>query len=455
MHFTPAPITNNRSNPQTRHPRPHHHPDPRARLHAMPATNAAVTAVFIIAVATLVAIFLVNGQILLYLNRLGITTTTDPSFYVQLAASQSLFRIPSSLILGWCSASFGPTRILTALQLVASVGVAIMIATRPSRPALFVGYMLFCEAFTSRQFRISILADLVTPANRTPIILMHTAMRHVAYILGPAVWLLIQNWRDSATLRGYVVDRFTLSHASALIMFLLTSLLIQVLIRPRAPDDHDRAQLPESTNSESTPLRAPAPMPVTAARPALPFALILALRSSCIIVTAVTDVSFQPVLVDIFGAGDAELGRLYVLAAVLGMAISCVQSWVSHLYSDFTVILVGVALIIVGQLMMMPVFARVQKWQVVVGYILSSRAVVLPSAVLSLFTKRTSSQAQKEKGLAVCNSTGSVVKAGVRLLLAHHILILFGNRLYLLVSLPLLISTAWFVISWQRCKGTP
>lgn len=421
----------------------------------MANNNAAIFAIFTIAISTLISVFLVNGQMLLYLNHLHITSRTDASFYVQLAATQALFRIPSSLILGWCSAYYGPTRILISLLFVAAFGVIVIMISRPSPIFLFIGFVLFCESYTSRQFRVSILADLVSPENRTPVFVLHAAMRHIAYMLGPALWILIQKWQGSLDVSGYTVDRFTMSHLTAAISFLITGFLVHATISPSRSDDS--GQLEETVCDETTPLN---PIPSIGApttsltapdvASALHLPVILSLRSSCIIITSVTEVSFQPIMVDIFGAGDAELGHLYMLAAIVGITISCTQSWISHRFSDYTVVLVGVALIMVGQLLNMPIFGDVQKWQIIVAYILSSRAVVLPSAVLSIFTKHASSPAQKEKGIALCNSSGNVVRTVVRFLLAHHVLSLFGKRVYLMLSLPLLISTMWFILSWRR-----
>lgn len=437
-----------------------------------------ITTILTIAVGTCVAVFLVNDQLLLYLNELTITTRTDVSVYVIISALQFGLRIPGSLILGWTSGYFGPTRTLAATLVVSCIGIFFIIWTRPNSIALAIGYILFCQAFSTRQLRMSILSDAASPENRTALLMIHTATRHLSYLLGPFLWILIQKWQGSTTIYGHIVDRFTVSHVLAIFTCIVViTLACTIGSQVKTPNRSRLSQNHSDLTSESTPLiieergtdQTPPSFPQDASgntviervatRPEftrtnyeISFRHILLLRLTCAAIVTVWDVSFQPVVIDLYGAGEEELGLLYMYGSILGMLLTIALSCVSYYTSDLNMMMISGTVMMMGHFLNLDLFGPIHKWQIVVGFIVCARALVFQPIAMSVFIKGCKTLQQRERGIAICNSAVDVVVCVIRLCLARHLLKLFGKWYSIVVVLPLLFT---LIYVYLFAKKTP
>lgn len=195
-----------------------------------------VVVVFAVAVLTMLTMTSVSPSLLLYMNNVGYTSSTNISPYVTTSALQSAVPIASNILLGKVASSIGPGRALAVGSFMAAFGLLIITLARSNLFLFFVGYSMYAVSNSLRIIRVSILSKVIPPQERTTVLATHALMTPVGALMGPLLWILFSKYRGRLPLGSFVIDRFSMAYLTAgLSMLGITVVSIAMLTRMVTP----------------------------------------------------------------------------------------------------------------------------------------------------------------------------------------------------------------------------
>lgn len=441
---------------------------PPPSLIAMARSVDPFQALLLIASTTLCIVFLVDGTLLLYLNQLQYTTPTNPSFYVISTAIGLLLRAPVNLLLGQLGSRYGSGRTLSVTFLIIFIGLLSLTFAHVSRSIFLTGYLLYSLISAGRVLRISLISDLVDDDQRTTSMALHQLMTPLANLLGPFIWIIIQKWQGEFVLgKGLVImNRFAVNYllCACLVVgmyfvcnrFLVMNDGANREEEPLLMSDVDVEQrwnestnlIGETENDDSQSTVHLGGNVGTYSTPSLMFYFTVIVLGRA--TTATYDVAFQTVLVDVFFVSDAELGQIHIIVGMIAIFFPILVAMLSRFVKDRDIIMVGLVLKVIGMALYLPIFGTVQKWQVVIGYILIVKAMIYQTALLSSFTKRTPGDKAAMIGYLYAASNGTA--ALLRFAVSPFVLRIFGGWGYFLLAIPglMTISIVVWPTNWHK-----
>ena len=423
-------------------------------------------ALLLIASTTLCIVFLVDGTLLLYLNQLHYTTPTNPSFYVITTAIGLLLRAPVNLLLGQLGGRYGSSRTLSVTFLIIFIGLLSLTFAHVSRSIFLIGYLLYSLISAGRVLRISLISDLVDDDQRTTSMALHQLMTPLANLVGPCIWIIIQKWQGELVLGNGVVimNRFGVNYllCACLVvgMYFICNrylndrpnreeeslLMSDVDVEQRWNESTNLIRETENEDLQSTVhLGGDVRMYIT---PSLMFYFTVIVLGRA--TTTTYDVAFQTILVDVFFVSDAELGKIHIIVGMIAICFPILVAMLSRFVKDRDIIMVGLVLKVIGMALYLPIFGTVQKWQVVIGYILIVKAMIYQTALLSSFTKRTPGDKAAMIGYLYAASNGTA--ALLRFAVSPFVLRIFGGWEYFLSAIPglMTISIVVWPMNWHK-----
>eukprot|EP00178_Gracilaria_changii_P013555 TRINITY_DN38285_c0_g1_i1.p1 TRINITY_DN38285_c0_g1~~TRINITY_DN38285_c0_g1_i1.p1 ORF type:complete len:493 (+),score=63.94 TRINITY_DN38285_c0_g1_i1:94-1479(+) len=426
------------------------------RSNDRPAFSMPVVVVLLMAICTMLVISCVDWTLLLFLNH-GTSLLNTHDVYFTATAFALLAPVCANSILGILSVRFGSGVTLCFCYLVVAFGMLIMTLFRNSLILFYVAYESYALCTTLRIVRLSIIAQVVPARTRTTVMAIHQLMAPIGAVLGPALWLLIQKWRGSFTLAGWmVVDRFFVNYALAIGtmvgMFFLGMSTIRSL--PTADSETSEQNADEGGRYKS----AASAKSVYEQRQKTPqqrltssgddafgsgagvrkftyFCTLTLLMQSTM---ALVRVSFQPILIGVFGADDEQVGKMYTIIGALAFVPPLAVAVLSRVLTDRTILVIGMVLKLGGALMCLPLFGDVRQWQLVVGFTLCIKASnFFQTAAFSAFTKSMGGK-KPAKQMGYYWSVCSVGPAVIQFCFASGLVKLFGSWSFGMCALPVL-----------------
>ena len=316
--------------------------------------------------------------------------------------------------------------------------------------------------------RISLISDLVDDDKRTTSMALHQLMTPVAYLIGPCIWIVIQKWQgEFALVNGLIImDRFSVDYLLCACFVVGMYYVCNKFLIMNIHDNQEDEQLltsnvdveqrwNESTNlirdtedQDSYSIIHVANDVGMYNRPSLLFFFTVIVLGRA--TTATYDVAFQTILVDVFFVSDAELGKINIIVGLVAICFPILVAVLSRFAKDRDIIMVGLTLKVIGMTLYLPIFGAVQKWQVVVGYILIVKTMIYQTALLSTFTKRIPGDKAAMIGYLHAASNGTA--ALLRFVISPFLLRMFGGWGYFALAIPGLMTCGIIIwpTNWQK-----
>lgn len=162
--------------------------------------------------------------------------------------------------------------------------------------------------------------------------------------------------------------------------------------------------------------------------------------------------AFQPVLVNVFHTSDAKLGLVFELIAIFAIVPPLLVAILSRYLMDRQIMVIGLCSKIIGMCLFLPIFGEVREWQVIAGFMLIVKAsIFFSTASMSLFTKLLGRMSTSSV-LGMLASGSNVGPAVAQILLAGHIVQLFGGMGFGVFGMPAVLSLGVIVAPryWRR-----
>lgn len=421
-----------------------------------------VLAILAVTTGTMVVVSSLESPLLLFMNEVGFTNAQHVSFYVRTVSIGLLVPVLSAIPLGHLASHFGAGITLSYAFLFVSLGFALICISRSSKLIFLAGYIMYSVCSGMRILRFSIIADLVSTEDRTLVMAVQQLMIPIGALISPCVWILIVRlWHSEIEVVQsiLVIDRFTLSYAFGMFVAVSASFLCYTKLRKTSAD----TEITESSNPSNERLSGnsieesnqslngygscnlPAPLKIVGIAELKHYRntrlcffafLLLCIR----LILAVFLALFQPVLIHRFGAGDEEVGRVYLLIGILSLIPPALVALASKLADDRQILLFGLVIELMGASMYLPFFSFLEKWQVIIGYLLVIKAsAFFNTATISLFTKVLGPMGSA-KNLGYVWSIANVLPAVVQISFASQIVGLFSTWKFSLFLVPIIIA---------------
>lgn len=349
--------------------------------------------------------------------------------------------------------------------LASAAGMILLVVSRLSPYIYVIGHMLYSTFWSLRIIRISAIASIVSPANRTAAIAAHQFLVPVGSIFGPALWLVVQRWHGHIEIKGLEFDRFSVNF----VINCVTNTCMAILAFSGLPtlkaaypcSQEQRAKTSrckygtvqvEDVESEKAVGCVYSELSVSAkkfVRSRILFYCALAfVMRGC---GGVYQVVFQPVMVDVFGTSEAEFGRICVMIAMVSVAPPIVVAIMTRVMSDAHIILFGICLEIMGMLLFLPIFGEISKVQIIMGYAITVKATLFFTTIsMSLFSKIVGRYYNHSYAgyLWTCAMLGPALAQGV---LSKWLVPMYGSHSFGMFALPTVV--ALFVVLSPKFRG--
>jgi hypothetical protein len=167
-------------------------------------------------------------------------------------------------------------------------------------------------------------------------------------------------------------------------------------------------------------------------------------------------VSWQPIMVNSFGATGQTLGVIYEIISVVAVIPPLLVAYLSRHIQDRHILLIGIVAKLVGVACFLPLFGPVREWQVVLGFIIIIKAsIFFFTSSMSLFTKLLGDM-HSGAMLGVLSSVSALGPALAQIFFADYMLQHFGTLRFGIFGLPVvfalcLVLWPWF---WTRLDPT-
>lgn len=341
----------------------------------------------------------IEFTLLLLLNHYGLTNAQDQRFYIQCSALVLFVPVLANIPATMCASRIGVARTLFWGNLIVAAGLFVMVFAHDSRSLVVLALTLYSLYMTLRVLRISLIARLVRPDNRTAAMAIHQLMIPVGAIFGPGLWLLCQMWKGSLHVCGLLLDRYTLLISLVGIINVGVALLARTLpeategSRNTAPEEdqifnsedgvdvasYGAVEMPEETQEEEEDRHK-----FVSSRLTFFILLTLAVRGA----SGFFQVALQPVLVEVFGATDAQVGLTYLLVAPIGCVTPLLVAVLTKYLQDRHILTIGLVIKVVGMALYLPWGADVGMIQVVAGFTLLMKGTMFfTTTLMSMLTK--------------------------------------------------------------------
>jgi uncharacterized membrane protein YgcG len=162
-------------------------------------------------------------------------------------------------------------------------------------------------------------------------------------------------------------------------------------------------------------------------------------------------VSFQPILVERYGATGRDLGLIYEVISVTAIVPPLLVAYLSKRLMDRQILLLGLVAKIAGISLFLPLLpGPVRAWSVVAGYVLLIKAsIFFFTAAMSLFTKLLG-RGRLLSGtlIGLLSSVSAVGPAAAQLFFADRMVGAFGGWGFGVFVAPVLVATG--LVCWPR-----
>lgn len=404
-------------------------------------------------------------SLLLYFNHIGFTSASDNSFFVRVFALSFLVPVIVNIPLSQIAARYGVRVTLFWSYFVSFVGMILLVVSRLSPYVYVVGHAFFSTFWSLRIIRLSAIASIVSPANRTTAIAAHQFLVPVGSIAGPATWLIVQQWRGYIEIWGLEFDRFSVNFVincvtNACMAFLAFSCLpilkapysgskqkkIKVSSSMYGTIQGDDIESEELSNCEEIVL---SPSAKKFVRSRIIFFCILAfVVRGC---GGVYQVVFQPVMVNVFKTSDAELGRIFVMIAMVAVIPPVIVMIMTKFLNDPQILLFGICLKLFGMILFLPIFGEISKVQIIVGYAITVKATLFFTTIcVSVFSKVVGRYYNHSYVgyLWTCTMLGPAVAQGI---VSRWIVSMYGSHSFGLFALPTVVALFVILSPKFRC----
>lgn len=187
----------------------------RTGIAALPAAaRRAVYVVYAMAFLSMALMTTVTPTLLLYLRHAGLAGRYDLQFYVTVSVIGTSVPVVMHALLSRLADMYGAPRSLSLACLAVALGLLGMAAFDDSRHLFAASYLSYSVAQSLRPVRTIILSDLSTDESRTEVMSLHALMTPLGAMVGPLIWLAVQNYKGDWLLLGtlrvnmYTIDYF-------------------------------------------------------------------------------------------------------------------------------------------------------------------------------------------------------------------------------------------------------
>lgn len=415
------------------------------------STFSRVSAVFVIAVLTMMAMSSIGPSLLLFMNDSTFTSSTDISAYVTASALSSAIPVGSNILLGILASKLGPGRALMICSLAAAFGIFVVAVARESVFIFFIGYALYASSNSIRVLRVALLTKIVPEHERTTVLATHALMTPIGALIGPLIWIAFSSIRNNVSIGMVSLDRFSLLYFTASGVLLCIAVISGVMFhsfgtRDQASGGQEEEQvlgevvLHESNGQDIT-------VNLQAYRKQV-FVYFCGIMLFVNMSAGIYMTAFQPLLVNSFHVSDAKLGVIFETVAVFAILPPLLVALLSRYLLDRQIMLIGLTSKLVGMALFLPLFGPVREWQVIAGFVLIIKAsIFFSTASMSLFTKLLGSMGSASL-IGFLASGSSVGPAVAQIILSDHIVRLFGSFWFGLFAVPAVIGVA--MVLWPN-----
>ncbi|PXF41815.1 hypothetical protein BWQ96_08463 [Gracilariopsis chorda] len=429
-------------------------PQQKPKATDVPSSQRFVFIVFILAVLTMVCMAIVSPTMVLYMNYVHFTSSTNITAYVTASAIASAVPVVSNIVFGRIASSIGPANALVLLGMLSALGMLLVFSMRSALWVFFLGYGLYSASLSMRIIRISILSQIVPEDKRTTVLATHSLMTPVGALVGPLGWIVLSRYKGSFSLGPLTIDRFALAYGTAATILVIISLISATRLRgiptPEGNGSRDHFEPPshvtiQTQNGDTTRVN----LHEFRSQVFGYFCTIMFCvnMSSDIYMTA-----FQPILVNEFGVSDAKLGLIFEVIAMFAIVPPLLVALLSKYLMDRQIMVIGLFAKVLGMALFLPLFGPVREWQVIIGFMLIIKAsVFFITACMSLFTKVLGTLSSSAL-IGLLASGSSVGSALAQVLIGDYIAQFFGGFKFVFFSLPAVVGMAAIVIPryWKR-----
>lgn len=163
---------------------------------------------------------------------------------------------------------------------------------------------------------------------------------------------------------------------------------------------------------------------------------------------ALVRVSFQPVLVDVYGMTEGGVGKMYAIVGGLAIIPPIMIALLARVLSDRAIALLGIMLKFCGASLWLPLFGPVRLWQCVAGFILCVKASqFFTTSIISAFTKTVGEKgSSKQLGFmwSICNLGPAVLQLGF----ASRAIAVYGTWWFVTSLLPVVVGLVMVMHPW-------
>lgn len=422
----------------------------------MPAFNPTVLSILAVALCAMTSGMLLESPLLLYLQHLHYTTSPKATFYVMAVSLGFLSPILSTIPLGHCGSRFGAGRTLGFAFVVVLLGMIIVMMARFNKWLFLIGYILYSTNLGLRILRFTIISDVVPVEHRTLVMAVHQLMIPLGAFLAPLIWLVCQRWKGEVIFikQFLVFDRFTLTLLTGIIITLVNTIICFTNLQYPTTDkslpnnEGKGSELKKSSNNDTKDYGTYSEQQVDVGIPettnnsspvfSLPMLFFSTLMLSVRLILMVIIVLFQPILVHRYGANDESIGNIYLIVSVIGLLPPLMVALLSRFLDDYTIFVIGLILKAAGVVLYLPPFTWLNKWQVIIGFLLTTKASTFcTTSLISLYTKIFhSSPTQMGYMWTLSNIIPVVIQVGM----ADSLVGFYAEWKFMFFLLPILLS---------------
>lgn len=422
----------------------------------MSAFNPTVLSIFAVALCAMTSGMLMESPLLLYLQHLHYTTSPKATFYVMAVSLSFLTPVLTTIPIGHCGSRYGPGRTLGFAFMIVLLGMMVVMTARFNKWLFLMGYILYSTNLGLRILRFTIISDVVPVEHRTLVMAVHQLMIPLGAFLAPLIWLICQRWKGEVILVKHflILDRFTITLLIGIIITLINIIICFTNFQYRATDqslpssEGKDSELKKSSNNETKDYGTCSEQQVDVgalettndSTPvfSLPMLFFSTLMLCVRLILMVILVLFQPILVHRYGADDESIGNIYLLVSVIGLLPPLFVALLSKFLDDYTIFVIGLILKTAGVVLYLPPFTWLNKWQVIIGFLLATKASTFcTTSLMSLYTKIFHSSPTQ---MGYMWTLSNIIPVVIQVAMADSLVGFYAEWKFMFFLLPILVS---------------
>lgn len=420
-----------------------------------------VLTIYVLAFCTMAMMTMISPTLLLYLQHMSMSSSSDIHFYVVVSVIGSSAPVFCHTLVSHLADWVGAGTAMAFSNAVVGLGLLCMVVSQSSKVFFAIAYTMYSLAQSMRTIRTLILSHIVPSEQRTELMSYHALMTPLGALLGPVIWLVIERYSGDWQVRAlFHVDRFTVNFAvAALIAFFMAAVAGLRLPDVRASSQRF-AEVAEGSQIASDRHTVGGSVVHVQMRDGQEydvdinkfrrriFVYFCAVMFLVNLSMGLYMVLFQPVMVNIFHATGKTLGYVFEIISVFAIIPPILVAYLSKRLKDRQILLIGMISKLVGISLFLPLFGPVREWQVVVGYILIIKAsIFFFTSAMSLFTKLLGNMSSGAL-LGMLSSLSALGPALAQIFFADRILQDFGSFKVGLFVFPLVIGFVLVLWPW-------